>query len=221
MKKDKVLIRASKAGLLMVGGNELTEKQIDKLRALKARQESAKIGLAKPLPPGMAKELEKLENKHSEPFEFGKSAKDFIESIWLKNTYGYKDVLVTEQTLKGNYCEQDSIGLVSDLITSDQFRVKNKEHFVNAFFKGTPDVVLRDEDTVEDIKSSWNLKTFFQTREIPELYYAQGQVYMDLTGLNNFRLHYCFVDTPEEVLWQIKNKYFHKFGRDEDHPLRS
>jgi hypothetical protein len=96
--------------------------------------------------------------------------------------------------------------------------VKNKEHFVNAFFKGTPDVVLRDEDTVEDIKSSWNLKTFFQTREIPELYYAQGQVYMDLTGLNNFRLHYCFVDTPEEVLWQIKNKYFHKFGRDEDHP---
>ena len=79
------------------------------------------------------------------------------------------------------------------------FAEKNEEYFEDSHFCGTPDVIL--DDTIIDIKSSWDCFTFplFED-EIPNKdYYYQLQTYMALTGLKKAKLVYVLMDTPESI----------------------
>jgi len=172
----EVLFRASKVGALMVGGNTMTDKQSERLLYLVTRKKEAAKEMADPLTAKMEKELLQLQEKRDEPFELGETAKKAVEGIWLRNTFGYDEPVVTPQLMKGHLVEQDSINLLSKVVPSNSFRIKNKETFKNEFFSGHPDIVLQDEDYAEDIKSSWSLRTFFETRTVTKLYYGQAQV---------------------------------------------
>lgn len=139
------------------------------------------------------------------------TAKTLIDSIWLKEKYGYDEPVVTDEMLKGLMCEQDSINLVQSVL-GGKFRIKNHIQFENEFLKGTPDIIL--DDVVEDIKTSWSLKTFFQA-DLKKSYYWQGQAYMMLTGVRKYRLIYCLIPTPEETITELKKRIWFKYGCDE------
>ena len=94
------------------------------------------------------------------------------------------------------------------------FRAKNTHHFTDAFFTGTPDAIT--PDTVEDVKTAFSLRTFLQVKEPSKLYFAQLQVYMELVGLNQARLIWCLVPTPEVIVERLEKRILAKYGWDEE-----
>lgn len=207
-------IRASEAGKLMTGGNAITTKQLDRLGYLEARL--LEPG-GKPLTENMEKELIELIQKRDAPFELGGTAKSLVRDIWLRQEFGYEEPVMTPQLQKGLLCEQDSLRLVTQLLPSGEFRIKNRETYYDDDLTGTPDVVLKSDKIIEDVKTSWTVKTFWEANLDP-LYYAQGQVYMELLGFKRFRLIYCLVDTPAELVLEEHKRFFFKFGADDENP---
>lgn len=156
---------------------------------------------------------EPKEKAKKEAGELGDTAKTLMREIWLKNMFGYSEDVFTKQMLKGHLCEQDSIGLVQQVL-GGEFRIKNTEPYQNEYTSGHPDIVLKKEDFVEDTKTSYNLRTFLEA-DLDKGYEWQGQMYMWLTGKRNFRLIYCLVPTPDEIIREEKKSFWYKFGCDE------
>lgn len=188
----------------------------------------------KPLTPNMEEALRELNEKIDAPFEFGKTTIKYIRATRRRNEYGFDEPVASKEMIKGNLCEQDAIDLVSKVIPEPVFRKKNPHNFrdLDGYFTGTPDVILwprpgvdpKDpneqpipafDGVVEDVKTSWNLRTFDEVETPPEFYVCQAQIYMYLTGIRYYRLVYCLVDTPWELIEEEKKKFFFKFGGDE------
>lgn len=148
--------------------------------------------------------------------EMSETAKAFIESVWLQNTYGYKEDFSTDQTMKGNLCEQDSMGLWQEYLKLTGQKVmllKNKEHFANDFIMGTPDLI--NGQYVDDTKTSWSLRTFFEAEPTKDnIWQIRG--YMDLLNKPKGRIVYCLVKTPEEMIVEQEKRFYFKFGCDEE-----
>lgn len=210
----KVLkFRASSVGNLLVGGNAITDKQREKLDELQARKNDPN---AKPLTDKMEQELQELIAKRDSDFEFGATAMSYIRECWMRNEYGYDEPLVSNEILKGLMCEDEVIGVITRQIHGG-FRVKNDDQFENEWFTGCPDILI--PEYVEDAKASWTLRTFIETRRPDPLYYAQGQVYMALTGRKKFRLCHVLVDTPMELIEEEKKRLYFRFNCDEDNAI--
>lgn len=207
---SEILFRCSKLGELVSGGDGITKIQLAKLEELKAKQASGKIT------DNQLIELGQLLEKKKTGVSIGKTTETFIRSMWLHREYGYKEEMFSDETLKGHLCEQDSMDLVNEVL-GGEFRAKNRAFFKNEYVCGTPDIILSKEDFVEDVKTSFNLRTFTES-ELLKLYWWQGQGYMWLTGKRKYRLIYCLVPTPEELLARQKSRYWYMFGQDETNP---
>lgn len=204
-------IRASAAGLLLPGGGGISAKQLERLSELKTRNN----GRGKPLTSNMEAELADLITKRDMPPQLGQTGKSYVEKLWLKIKYGYDEPVVTEELIKGDMCEQEGMDIVS-VLWPGEFRKKNDTFFQDDHFTGVPDTLLEKEDVVEDTKSAWTVKTFFGKTEVDPIYFAQGQVYMHLTGRKKFRVHYCLVNTPAELVHNEQKRFFWKYGGDEN-----
>jgi hypothetical protein len=209
---DSVLFRAHSVGNLLVGGSEISDRQRDRLHELATRAADPN---AKALTDKMRSELDDLIAKRDAPFAFGATALSYIRECWLRNEYAYDEPVLTNELLKGLLCEDEAIGVLTRQVPS-QFRIKNDVLYTNAWFAGTPDVIL--DDAVEDVKCAWTLKTFVDIQHPSALYYAQGQAYMDLTGRNFFRLCHVLVDTPEIIVQEERKRYYFRFNCDEENP---
>lgn len=125
---------------------------------------------------------------------------------------------------KGLRVEEDSITLYSR--ATKRFYKKNTEQITNHWFIGTPDLYLGESiyqaEEIKDIKSSWDIFTFFGVVVKPtnDLYKAQLNAYMDMTGANTSGLVYCLVNTPFDMVEYEKYIYRKKCGviDDEAHP---
>jgi len=207
-----IKFRASSVGNLLVGGNQITETQRDRLQTLLDRQNDPD---AKPLTDKMQIEVVDLIDKRDADFEFGATALSYIRECWLRNEYGYDEPVVTSEMIKGLMCEDDAIGVLTRQVPGP-WRVKNEEWWENEWFTGTPDVVL--DDAIEDVKCSWTIKTFFDVQHPSALYYAQLQAYMSLTGRNHSRLVHVLVDTPEEIVLEEQKRFYFRFNCSEENP---
>jgi len=207
----RVKFRASSVGNLLVGGNEITDKQLVKLGELLARHESG----TKPLTPIMQQELDDLIAKRDGDFQFGATALSHIRNVWLLNEFGYDEPIVSNEMLKGILCEDEAIGVLSRQFPGG-FRLKNEELFENEWFTGTPDVI--EADVVNDVKCSWSLRTFMEAQKPDPIYYAQGQVYMDLTGTKRFRLVHILLETPFELMEDERKRFYFRFNCNEESP---
>jgi hypothetical protein len=156
----------------------------------------------------MANQQGKKDTKSIE--ELGETAKAELLELWINKKYGrYKNV--TNQYMeKGTLVEEDSLDLYS-LVTKTLY-VKNKNTYENEFFKGTPDIVT--DDCIIDIKSSWDIFTFYGNlvKPINKTYIYQLNAYMDLTGLKKAKLVYTLVNTPYHLLEDLKKKLRWKLG---------
>ena len=73
------------------------------------------------------------------------TTKTFIREIWLKNEYGYDEVVITDAMLKGLLCEQDAMQLVQDVANDGIFREKFKgDPLKNDHIIGSPDIIITD-----------------------------------------------------------------------------
>lgn len=157
-----------------------------------------------------------LTKKDKEAGVLSATAKTFVLETWLKNEYGYYEDVVTDELMKGNVCEQDSMALVQRVL-GGEFRRRFGKTLQDDTLIGHPDIILNNEDYGEDVKTSANLRTFIEATP-STLYKAQCQGYMKLSGKNNFRLIYCLVKTPPEIMIEKEKRLFFKYGCDESNP---
>jgi len=125
----------------------------------------------------------------------GKTGETYCEN-WLKEQlYKRKIEFSNKYTEKGLIMEDNSIDYVADQLGYG-FLAKNEQYFENDFFTGTPDIILKDH--VIDVKNSWDFSTFpLFDNEVPNSdYYFQAQVYMELCGVDSYKLIYVLSDTP-------------------------
>ena len=140
------------------------------------------------------------------------TAKTFVEDKWLFDTYGFRESIKNDYMDKGIEMEQESMELTQDVLGGG-FRSRFNTKLSNDYVVGTPDVVIADY--VEDIKTSWNLKTYFNA-EPTTMYITQAQCYMWLTGRLKYRLIYCLVPTPQHIVANQMQKLSYSYAGNYD-----
>lgn len=151
------------------------------------------------------------------------TTKTHLIDVYVSEVYGRKTEIFNKYISKGNQVEEDSITLFSRV--NKEFFTKNEKHLSNEYIKGTPDLFqgasIDNADKIIDIKSSWDIFTYFRTRgkDMNKMYYWQLMGYMALTGAKSATLAYCLVDTPDTLLNDEKRKLHWKMGLiDDNHP---
>lgn len=139
------------------------------------------------------------------------TAKTYLKDIFIEEQYGRKWDFISKYTEKGNYAEEDSLTLVTN--NRKKLYIKNKETLENDFIKGTPDIIT--EDSVIDIKTCWDLRTFISKDSVEKNYWWQLQGYMYLTGKTQAELIYTLVNTPEHIVVGEKMKRMYQKGYEE------
>lgn len=134
-----------------------------------------------------------------------KTAKTFVSDMWRQNEYGYRPLIDSKYLTKGIEQEETSINLFSEV--TGNFYIKNEERKSNRVLTGECD--LYNYDTVIDIKTSWDLKTFMNG-ELTPLYEWQLRCYMELWDKPNAILAYCLVDAPYDLIMSEQQRLFFK-----------
>lgn len=148
--------------------------------------------------------------------QMGETAKKKLLEIYVKEKYGRDKELINKYITKGLQVEEDSITLYSR--NKKKFYLKNEDRLENEFLCGTPDLYegesIKNASMIIDIKSSWDLFTFWMVLHKPMNtdYIYQLQTYMDLTGAKEAKLVYCLVSTPEPLIMDEINKLKWKMG---------
>lgn len=139
-----------------------------------------------------------------------------LREIFIEARYGRKKDISNRFLDKGLLVEEDSMTLLTK--KEGRLIIKNKKHYANDQIKGTPDIVITGE-CVKDIKSSWDIWTYFSSVEddkIKTAYYWQGMGYLELTGEKLFELTYCLVNTPEHLIADEERKMHWKMNLIDD-----
>ncbi len=123
------------------------------------------------------------------------SAKTLVEDTWRLINFGYRKDIKNKYLSKGNDYETDSIARYNKVFNTSA--VKNTERRSNKFITGECDIITKD--TVIDVKTSWDLKTFMDG-ELTPLYEYQLRCYMELWNVDKAVLAYCLVDAKYEIV---------------------
>jgi len=212
---EEILFRASGVSALMTDaqGTKITENQLksidellnEKLNGVNINGNKVKWTDKK------ESELASLITKRDAPPQLSKTAKTFVQKTWLQKEKGIRPEIKSKYLDKGIFCEDDGIGLLSDL--EGVFYSKNEERKNDDCFTGECDIyhVIDGVKTIYDIKSSWNAETFMNAT-LSDDYYWQLQVYLHLWDADIAYLKYCLLDAPPHLLQKekdsVKWKYF-------------
>lgn len=142
--------------------------------------------------------------------ELSESTKTHLIDIYVSTKYERRNDIDNVYVSKGLEVEEDSLTLYTNY--TKKLFVKNEERLSNDFICGTPDII--EKDYVIDVKSSWDIFTFFRTKskKMNPMYYWQLQGYMALTGRKKAKLAYCLIDTPDVLLNDLKRRLLWKMG---------
>jgi hypothetical protein len=204
---NNVKIRSSALGLINTEPRGKTNlEKYNEAIALLSEEEVKYDGMKKELKSAIAKaekiaklksEIELLEQIKYDS-QLSETCKSYLVQTYILEKYGRVKEVSTKEMKKGILVEDDSINLVS--IIDGILYSKNTERFSNDFITGTPDIINGNE--IIDIKSSWDIFTFLSNIQDPisELYYAQLQGYMALTGATVGTIAYCLTNTPDSII---------------------
>lgn len=204
------LLRASGIGALAVGSYGLTKKQEDLLNLLTQKANANKITEKQAIT------LQELIETKRKPFQLSETAKSFIKEIWLRNKYGYSEMIEVNSTEKGLFNEEEAVNMLCEL--DGRFYEKNERRMQKGYITGECDIYYEDHLTKEihDIKCSYNLKTFIaitDIKDVPSNYIYQLHAYMYLYDADVAYLRYVLTDTPEHLVRKekdrLKYKYYH------------
>ena len=195
-------IRASASSSIVGGSIGLTDAQERTYNELKAKPK---------LTEKQGEKLKDLTFKKMNP-ELPSGAKTYCKT-WLKEQlYKRRKEFSNKYTDKGQEMEKENLDFISDYFDIGMI-IQNEDFFEDDFCTGTPDAILND--TIIDLKSSWDFDTFpLFDKDVPDsAYWWQGQVYMHLTGKRKYNLVYVLSDTPmhliekEAYYWAKNNGY--------------
>jgi hypothetical protein len=129
----------------------------------------------------------------------GLTGKGYCEDWYKEKIYSKRKSFTSKYTEKGNKVEDDSLDFIADNLGYGMI-VKNEKVFYDDFMTGTPDAILKE--IIIDVKNSWDCFTFplFNNKTPNKDYYWQAQGYMNLTGIENYKLVYTLMNTPKELI---------------------
>lgn len=134
-----------------------------------------------------------------------------LMKCYIREVYGRIDDIENKYLQKGTMTEEDGITLYSEV--KKELFFKNEETFVNEFLVGTPDIIKKRQ--VKDIKSCWDIHTFFAKLYKPEekKYHYQLNGYASIVpDIDSMQLVYVLVNTPDVLIEQEKSKLKYKMG---------
>jgi hypothetical protein len=144
------------------------------------------------------------------------TTKTYLIDVFVQEKYDREQDITSKHMQKGLMVEEDSITLYSRV--KKTFFKKNEARVRNEYIAGTPDLFVGESieaaEEIIDIKSSWDIFTFFRarTKDVSTAYWWQLQGYMALTGATKARLSYCLVNTPELLISDEKRKLMYKMN---------
>ncbi len=144
------------------------------------------------------------------------TTKTYLMECYVREKYGREKEIINKYLEKGLMVEEDAITLYSR-VRKILFN-KNQENLSNEYITGTPDIYLghdiHNAEEVNDVKSSWDIYTFFATMTKPlnKDYFYQLQGYMELTKAPKSNLVYCLIDTPQPLILDEMKKLQWKMG---------
>ncbi len=193
---SQTLMRCSAIGDIMRRPKgSITDKGIETLEELRHKPTHTATDL---------KNIAKLEAQYDKIYDLSDTAKRFLIRTYAIEKYNRTSEVTTKQMSKGIICEDDSIGLFSQVENKEY--AKNTKRIFNEFLAGTPDLYDGDDiykaEIVIDIKSSWDIITYLKNISQPlnSQYYWQLQGYMALTGSKVGVVAYCLVNTPDSII---------------------
>lgn len=158
--------------------------------------------------------------KDKEAGNLSATAKSYLLKEWIRLTKGREKDITNKYVTKGLSVEEDSLTLYSRV--KKRFFKKNTDRLSNDWIHGEPDLfegeVIINAEAIIDIKSSWDIFTFYDsvvdmvTGGINPDYYWQLQGYMDLTGAQLSRLSYELTNTPDVLIDKEKSKLLWDLG---------
>ena len=205
---EKILFRASGLGAIMTDsrGFVLTENQKQTLADYKLRNS----GEGKPLTDKQKIDFEVLLSKENAKPMLSDTAKSFIQRSWLMQEKGFYEELSSKYVEKGNFNEEESILLVSEV--EGNFYEKNTERKTIGHITGEADIIcyIDGKKVIKDVKSSWSPMTFMNG-DLNTIYEWQLRTYLYLYDADEAHLQYVLTDCPSHILenekWKLRNKY--------------
>lgn len=136
------------------------------------------------------------------------TAKTHLKQVYIREKYGRSKDIQSRAMTKGLECEPDSILMLSKF--NGELYEKNEERFSNQWITGLPDIITTD--TVIDVKTCQDIWTFHDKvgESIPDLYYAQIQAYLWLTGRTKGQISYCLTDATDQMVVEEQLYAFRK-----------
>lgn len=192
-------------------GGKITEKQEEERLDFQKR-----LATKKTLTTNQQERLDELLEKRDKKPELSVGAKTYIKDVWLWYEKGFKEPeLHTKQIRKGKNGEEDGINLISfvdGVMYANNNQKPNGGRITKNNLTGACDVVtyfkIVDKKIVDDIKASWNPKTFMNTDYSTKEEW-QGRSYMYLYDADIFRLRRVLVDCPPDVLEDEYHRFRH------------
>lgn len=137
-----------------------------------------------------------------------KTVQTELQQLYKESVYGQTRELKSKYLDKGVLMEDKAIDATIEHLNLP-FKLKNEKQFENEYFTGMPDLIFEEEKLTVDTKCSWDWTTFplferfFKENGEPYStfyrYYAQGQVYMELTGCRYHKVVFVLLNTPENL----------------------
>ncbi len=128
-----------------------------------------------------------------------------IRDIWIMERYGLESRINSKYLDKGIACESEGIAMLKKAFYPNDYVSKNTKEFIGDYTKGTPDVLMKVDDCVTDIKNAWDAFTF-ENADLSHGYFWQLNNYALLTGHMKCRLFYCLNSMPDFMLSEMEEK---------------
>jgi hypothetical protein len=145
-----------------------------------------------------------MTNARSKSDKLSETTKAELLNVYIQEKYHRREEFSSKYTEKGIAVEADAIDIWRRL--NNVITFKNNIRFKNEFVSGLPDLLVKDENDkvmyVPDIKSSWSLNTFYNSKinSIDKSYYWQGQVYSWLTNAQYAKFCYVLTNAPLQLI---------------------
>lgn len=141
--------------------------------------------------------------------ELPEGAKTHLDDVFRSHFWGRKRMLNNRYLEKGNLCEDDAIGLLSEIDNTIYF--KNERHFENDYLHGTPDII----SPLHDTKSNYDLDSHDKA-ELTQLYKYQIKGYCSLLGIKFGTVDYALVNSPIHHIQNERTRLFYAMGNPSD-----
>jgi len=158
-----------------------------------------------------ASQLGKLMTDARTKTGLSETTKSALLEVYVQQRYKRYKEISNKYIEKGLAVENDAIDMWRR--ERKQIVFKNEQMFTNEFVKGTPDLLIKDDETdlvvnVPDIKSSWDVFTFHDAKanDLSKDYFWQGQAYMWLTGAPRATFCFVLVNAPLQMINDEKYK---------------